>query len=64
MSPSILRQLAGCRKRPPAPEAWRVKRETCEKSATWADWIPTRLARSVSLARPYEREDCDELGSQ
>jgi len=33
---------------------WRVKRETCEKGATWTDWIPTssrpsRQSRSASL---------------
>ena len=29
---------------------WRVKRETCEKGATWIDWIPTS-SRSSSLSR-------------
>jgi len=33
---------------------WRVKRETCEKGAPWADWIPTsfgpsRLSRAAIL---------------
>ena len=34
-------------------KTWRVKRETCEKSATWTEWIPTssRPSRSSSLSR-------------
>ena len=43
-------------------KAWRVKREICEKGATWTDWIPTscrpsheshssRAFRAVSCAR-------------
>jgi len=42
----------------------RVKRETCEKGATWIDWIPTSSRSAILRGRVLLSQTCGVLDSR